>query len=242
MPEPWSPKVEKRVHPLGEQGVRSSLDEVAKKAAEGAMSFRVKRWIGDIFRRAKNQGIAVNTPKARAVLLLKAVQQKLWIPDPVGVEFIPGAHLLACDKDDADGPCMQGDDCDGKAVLLGAAFSAAGIHSLIAGHAYNKERNISHVLNVAHAENRWWYADGSTEFPLGECVRFTRERLLGVPNGKMLCDKDVCLTDAGRGRSIDPDDVEPLNGGTFVGVNGLPQGRIMWLNGLQAPARVRWLG
>jgi hypothetical protein len=214
---PWSPQIEKRVHPLGEKGVRSSLDEVAKKAAEGANSFRVRKWVGDILDKGRKNGSKVNSALGRARVLLKAAQDKLWFPDPVGAEWIPGAHLMACSVDDKDGPCLKGDDCDGLAVLLGAACTCAGIPTLIVGHGYDKERNISHVLCAVHANDRWWYADPSTEYPIGEYMKFTRERILAIPSGKVVCDARNCLT---RGAGISPDVTEPSGGGTFVGVNG----------------------
>lgn len=119
-------------------------------------------------------------------------------------------------------------NCDDLTVLLAAAFASVGIHTLIVGHAYDKGRHISHVLAAAYASDQWWYADPSTDFPLGKCEPFTRERLLGVPNAKLICDKDVCI---GGPKKISPEDVEPVQG-TFVGVNGLPE---------QEEPDVRWI-
>lgn len=214
----WAPDVERRTHPFGSRGVNSSLDEVAKKAAEGALSFRVRKWVGDCLDRARKNGQKTNSGIARARILLKAAQDKLWIPDPVGAEWMPGAHLLACSVDDKDGPCLKGEDCDGLAILLGAACTNAGIPTLIVGHSYDKEQNISHVLCAVHVNDRWWYADPSTEYPLGEYMKFTRERILAIPSGKMVCDSRSCLT---GGKNISPDVTEPTGGGTFVGVNGV---------------------
>lgn len=229
----WAPKIEKRAHPFGEKGVRSSLEEVAKKASEGANSFRVQKWVGDVLDAARSQGSKVDSAIGRARALLKAAQQKLWKPDPVGTEWIAGAHLLACKVDDPDGPCLKAGDCDDLAVLLGAACTNAGIPTLIVGHGYDAEKNISHVLCAVHANGRWWYADPSTDFPLGQHVKFTRERILAIPSGKVVCDAANCLV--GGKRAIDPDVVEPAGGGMFVGVNGLP-------DNMPTASSVRWLG
>lgn len=101
--------VENRIHPLGEAGVRSSLEEVAKKAAEGGRRDDVRRWAVQMLDEARKKGFAASTPRDRARILLEAVQAKLWVPDPVGTEFIQGAHLTACT--DPDGQCFHGGDC-----------------------------------------------------------------------------------------------------------------------------------
>lgn len=225
MPKPWS--IEKRTHPWGEDGVRSSLNEVAKKAAEGAAHPNVRTWAIEMLDAARERGENVHAPRDRARVLLSAVQRKLWVPDPVGTEYIPAAHLLACDpKKPKDGQvCVRGDDCDGKSVLLGAALSTVGIYTLIVGHAYNEKKQIEHVLCAGYINKQWLYADPSTNLPLGKCVPFSRERLLSIPNVQVLCDDSVCIGT----QQFDPDKFEFVDRGVFVGVNGVPD-----LNGLAA--------
>lgn len=364
---------------MGERGVNYSLEQVAERASKGAIDPRVRAWAIECLDRARKQQLPVKGGLARARVLLRAVQQKLWVPDPVATEFMAGAHLTACvDKNapcfrggdcfpvgtlvlskergllaiehvepgesiwglnswtiveavvdkgrlpvscvllsngstlalteghfvtrvDADGlakvrvadlsvddrlaspdnlpltdisaekragflsfrdssefprvrevyrnlisvPCydIQTEDhyvylpehdvtvnnCDDLTVLLAAAFASVGIHTLIVGHAYDKGKNISHVLCAAYANDQWWYADPSTDMPIGQCEPFTRERLLGVPNAKLICDKDACIST----RKISPEEVEPKRG-TFVGVNGLPElteNHVRWIKG-----------
>lgn len=236
MPTPkWS--VEKREHPWGEQGIRSSLDEVAKKAAQGASHPTVRTYVGKKLKRAQEQGQSVSRPRDRAQILLGVVQrEKLWIPDPVGTEYIPAPHLLACDAEDGE-QCIEADDCDGKASLLGAMFSSVGIHTLIVGHAYNELKQIEHVLCAAYLDKSWYYADPSTNLPLGKCVPFSRERVLSIPNVQVLCDDTVCV---GR-KQFDPDKMDFVDRGVFVGVSGPPSldglsAEVVWVAEPRAPS------
>lgn len=237
VPTPKAWNVVKRDHPWGETGIRSSLDEVAKAAAAGAVHPAVHTYIGKKLKRAQERGQSVSRPRDRAQILLGVVQrEKLWIPDPVGTEYIPAAHLLACDAED-DEHCIESDDCDGKASLLGAMLSSAGIYTLIVGHAYNELRQIEHVLCAAYLDKSWHYADPSTTLPLGKCVPFSRERVLSIPNVQMLCDDTVCL---GR-RQFDPEKLEFVDKGVFVGVSGPPDmeglsARLVWVTEPRAPS------
>lgn len=384
----WSPSVEKRQHPFGERGVFSSLEEVCRRAKKGAVSPKVRMWaIEQLDRARKTRGLKMNTEKERAEVLLKAVQQKLWVPDPVGTEWMAGSHLMACDPAQ-DGVCFRGGDCfpqgtlvlgeghelvaiedvkpgmkiwgldrwskveavaykgvlpvdvitlnngsevklteghkvyvldcskhpmlgdqdgplavvpgDGRrepswagggcacsiesrvekrvrvrevregmvlttpergyrveveridrdvekhecwdiqtddhrvflhgsdvtvsncddlVVLLGACFVCVGLYTCIVGHAYNKQKQIQHVLTSVFAGGRWYYADPSTDLRLGECVDFSRERIYSLPNVQMLCDRDVCFTSP---RDFNPEQNNFVARGDFVGVNGVP--------------------
>jgi len=370
----WKPKIERREHPYGEQGVRSSLDAVADKAAKGGADPRVRAWAIECLERARRSGKKVGNERGRAEALLGAVQKKLWVPDPVGTEFIAGAHLTACT--DKDAPCFHGGDCfpeetlvlkeckgeapilvrmrglraqdriwglnswtvveavvtkgslavdvvhlsndsklrltnnhkvyvregeeerriavtdlevgmvlsqphvatlphtssqtmrrepdgvhverieratvltlccdiqtsdhrvylpecdvtvancDDLVVLLASSFLSVGLNTMVVGHAYNTQKNIQHVLAAVRIADQWQYADPSTDFPLGKCERFTRERLLSVPNVKVVCDETSCLSNPA---SIDPDREGFVEKGLFVGVDGVPHsGREIW--------------
>lgn len=234
MPAPWKNVVE-RDHPFGDRGVNQSLDEVAKRVAKGALSPRVRTWAIEQLDEARRSGLSsVKNANERAKVLLRAVQKKLWVPDPVGAEYMPAAELLACDPEkDKDQICVRGDDCDGLATLLGAAWMSVGIHTLVVGHSYDEdEKAIEHVLCAAHLEGVWRYGDPSTDLPLGQCVPPTRERVLSVPSVRVVCDADTCIGSSGA-RHIKPDDY--IDKGVFVGVDGIPGS----LRGLSA--RVVWL-
>jgi len=243
----WNPSVESRPHPFGEAGVRSSLEEVCQRAAKGASEVlgdakqlaRVRTYAIKLLSEAKSAGKQVHRPGHRARVLLEAVQhKKLWVPDPIGIEYIPAAHLMACDgPTHEDGtPCLAGDDCDGKVVLLAAMFMAVGLYTMIVGHAYDKSATISHVLTKVYFDGKWHYADPSqlgngTYQPLGVCVSYTRERYYSMPEIKVICDGTSCDT-----THFDPEDHDFVRRGTFVGLNGIP------VEELPPEAAVRWLG
>ena len=238
----WTPQVQRKDHPFGEQGVITSLEAVAERVALGATSPKVRMWAIECLDRArKERGWKMDTEKERAIVLLEACQAKLWVPDPVGVEWMAGAHLMACDPE-KDGVCFRGNDCDDLVILLGSCFSSVGLYTSIVGHAYDREKNISHVLTSVWVNGRWMYADPSTDLPLGECVKFTRERVYSVPNIKMICDSNVCFTHPTR---FNPDMNDYVGEGGFVGVSGPPKKldgvpNFAWLS---APRRdVQWLG
>lgn len=233
---PWNPKVEKREHPFGELGVRSSLEEVAKRIADGYTHPKVRVWAIECLERARRERrIKCNTEEQRAEVLLAAVQKKLWVPDPTGAEWMGGAHLMACDVGDKDAPCFHGGDCDDLVILLNSCFLSVGLGALVVGHAYDRGQQIGHVLSAARVSGKWMYADPSTDLPLGQCVEFTRERILSVPTVKVVCDEDVCLSNP---RQWDPEESGFVEKGVFVGVDGPPtRPTFAWI---VEPEKVRW--
>lgn len=127
--------------------------------------------------------------------------------------------------------------CDDLVILLGSCFSAVGIYTAIVGHAYNRGKDISHVLTSVWINGQWQYADPSTDLPLGECVQFTRERVYSVPNVQMICDANMCFTHPGR---FDPQKNNFDGEGSFVGVSGVGVPQFAWL--AKPSRKVQWLG
>jgi len=229
---PWK-SVTERPHPFGKVGVNSSLDEVARRVAQGAIDPGVRTWAIEMLDVARKGSQKEQTTRERAVILLQAVQKKLWVPDPIGAEYMPAATLLACDpKTSPNKVCVRGDDCDGLASLLGAAWMSVGIYTLIVGHAYNDDHDIEHVLCAARLNGRWEYGDPSTDYALGKCVPATWERCLSVPNIKVVCDEASCIGASGA-RHIDPERMNFVSKGVFVGVDGLRglRARVVWMAG-----------
>jgi hypothetical protein len=245
-------QVEQRDHPWGARGVNSSLEEVAKKAAEGAIRPEVRTWAVEILDKARKAGRKVNNDRARANEILKACQAKLWVPDPVFAEYITPARLLACEKHGDNGNiCIKAEDCDGLCVLCAAAFMSVGLHSMIVGHGYGKDKQIRHVITAVRIDEKWNYADPSTPefraaFPLGECMPFTHERLLSVPNVKVICDADKCITNP---TMYNPDEHNFVDQGLFIGISGVPEEiadapfewKLQWIDDEPAPIQ-RTLG
>lgn len=231
--------IEKRVHPYGAAGVQSSLEEVAKKIKEGYTHPKVRAWAVECLERARReQGRKADTERERAEILLRAVQKKLWVPDPVGAEWMAGAHLMACDKSTKDDLCILSGDCDDASVMLGSCFLCVGLDTMIVGHAY-EGKHIEHVLCAVRIgkgpKGQWWYADPTTDFPLGTVARYSWERLLSVPNIQTLCDEASCLRDP---KAWDPEKHNFVVQGQFVGVNGPPRIKFAWL--VEPPPRLVW--
>ncbi len=229
---PWK-NVTEREHPFGTKGVNQSLDEVARRVSTGSRDPAVRTWAVEVLDEARKAGVSsVTNTEERARVLLKAVQQKLWVPDPVGVEYMPAARLLACNEKKNNGSvCVRGDDCDGLATLLGASWMSVGVYTVVVGHGYDDEGNIEHVLCAAWVNGAWRYGDPSTDLPLGKCVPFSHERLLSVPNIKVICDEEVCIGQDGA-RHLNPDRLEFVEKGVFVGVDGIHlvglRSKILW--------------
>lgn len=221
----WQPKATTRPHPFGETGINSSLEETALRAAGLLASpedlAKIRTWAIEKLDDARKKGRRVGSPRDRVEILLQAVQQKLWVPDPVGIEYIPGAHLLACDDNKEGAVCVKGDDCDGLVVLLAACLLAVGVYCMVAGHSYNGDTLISHVLVKAYYDGRWHYADPSPlipsyrHMPLGTCAPYTRERCYSLPEVKVVCDGATCK------KNFNPSDAGFVKKGNFVGVSGV---------------------
>jgi hypothetical protein len=238
-----------REHPYGEQGTRTSLDRVAEYVAEGISSPYVRTWAIDRLVEARDAGQTVDNPAARARVILQAAQTKLWVPDPVNAEYIPKAHLLACDpkkphqdEQGNDIACLGGDDCDGLLVMCASAFGAVGLHVAVVGHGYDGS-SIEHVLCVVWFNEKWNYADPSlAELRLGECVPFKRERVIGIPNRQVLCDASACFS--GAQTQFNPEKHNFVERGIFVGVGAPPTSMrgltstVMWE---KKPRPVTWV-
>jgi len=161
-----------------------------------------------------------------------------------------GAHLLACDASTQDDICFLGADCDELVILLGACFLAVGLQCVICGHAYDASGSIQHVvlgvrirkqgglsaISGDRHQYEYLYADPSLpDLKLGQITAFTRERVLSVPDVRVICDAKNCLVN----RDYDPDELNFVSRGVFVGVDGPPErAAFAWLG---AP-RMQWIG
>lgn len=240
MPEPQKLKIEKRDHPFGERGIRSSLEEVAKRIKAGVGHPKVMTWSAECLERArKEEKLAADTERERAEILLRAVQKKLWIPDPVATEWMAGAHLMACDRSTKDELCVAPIDCDDHCILLGACLMSVGLYVMVCGHGY-KGNQISHVLLLVRVNGEWLYADPSVPtMPLGTCTKFTRERWLSLPEIKVVCDSNLCMTD--RTKRLDPEKNGFVEQGMFVGVDGPPRIGLAWLVEPKPSQQIEWI-
>jgi len=206
-------KVVRREHPRGERGTTLSLEEVAKKAAEGRLDPEVRAW-------AIDKLIANGNPrdvKTRAAILLEALRKEVaYVPDPTDAEFIPGARCVL-GKFGCDGLKLRGEDCDGLLVAYLAACGSVGIEGAVVGHGYDSPSgNLSHVLAAIYDGKQWYMADPSTKQPFGVVDRPARERWVAVPSGAVMCDSSKGQTCSPSGIGSGLRNMRPT--GDFVGV------------------------
>lgn len=212
----WWVDDHRQEQPLGEAGVRFSLEKVAQKVAEGRLHPDVRAWATRKLKEAGNPAGA----KARGEVLLNAIRAESgWAPDPTAAEFMPGAHLMLS-PDGVTPPKFALGDCDDLTIayLSGylAAVESVGARAAVVGHSYSADRAIGHVLGAVFDKGRWWYADPSLpDMPFGECKKPTRERVYAVPSGEMFCDAALCLS--GSLPRPPPEDTR----GVFLSINGL---------------------
>lgn len=251
----WTPTVDKHDHPVGEAGVRYSLEKVAelvKRAQEAFRSPEIRQLALQILDDAKKAGAGIDNDEERAKAILYWVQEnRIWAPDPVGTEMMTGAHLTACVNPNA--PCFRGGDCDDLVILTASLLLAVGIYACIVGHAYRSDRQIVHVLAAAWCKGKWHYCDpskpqGRAHYPFGSAQTPTRERVLALPNGKVICDQRSCFKD---NPGMHPDKIGFIDKGVFVGIDGVPEdvslqelslghapaSRVQWVK----PSRVQWV-
>ncbi len=219
----WQPQMTEHPHPAGYDGVKASLDAVVSRIREGRKHPMVRSWAGKRLVEAGN-------PKghiARAKALFDAMKrQNIWVPDPRGVEYMAGAHLVLGDGDES--PMMPAVDCDELVLSYLAACESVGVPTAVVGAAYDRDGNISHVLGmVTDEKGAWYYADPSTEYPFGEAHKATYEEVIDVASGKRICTASSCSVPL-QGTKLDTQPVW-----SFVGVNGIPEAGMVGETGPQ---------
>jgi hypothetical protein len=211
-------RVERRNHPRGEAGTRVSLEETAKRAAEGRLDPRTRAW-------AIEKLVQGGNPKsitARASIILTALRrERIYVPDPTDAEFIPSA---ACTLVGCEGLKFLGEDCDGLLVSFLAAVGSIGIEGAVVGHGYEENGQLSHVLAAIYDGKVWHMGDPSTAQPFGTVSHPKRERWVAVPSGQTMCDTIEGGCDPNKiGSGLHGKNMRPY--GDFVGV-GAPHGTI----------------
>lgn len=110
----WWVDDHRQEQPLGEAGVRFSLEKVAQKVAEGRLHPDVRAWATRKLKEAGNPAGA----KARGEVLLSAIRAESgWAPDPTAAEFMPGAHLMLS-PDGVTPPKFALGDCFPQGTLV----------------------------------------------------------------------------------------------------------------------------
>lgn len=203
------PKVlERGKQPLGEKGIRKSLETVVKMAAEGQYDPAVRMWA---INAQKAEGIQNDSSvPERANALLRSFRKiLLWVDDPANAEWMQSANSTLHK--------FMGGDCDDLTIAyvscLASLLSTSGFRAAVVGHGYDENRNIGHVLAAVWdpRSKEWFYADPSAteaEAPFGKfMIPPTRERVYDAITGEMMCDADACLFGSGSLKGVAPDPI-----------------------------------
>jgi hypothetical protein len=124
---PHSTPVKIESYPLGPEGIDRSIRQIAHFARqarlEGELDGKsVRGWAAGKLKAVGIDGRSrTGTIRERTQCLLDAVRaQTIYVPDPVGAEWIQAPHVTLCLRD----LCIPAEDCDGlMATLMGAMMS-----------------------------------------------------------------------------------------------------------------------
>lgn len=208
-------KTETKPHPRGEQGTKASVAEMLKKIRAGKKDPRVRAWAIETI---KNAGTPRDKLTQAKALLDRLRKDRIYLEDPVDVEFIPSA---ACTLVGCDGLMFLGEDCDGLTVAFLSAAESIGIEGAVIEHSYSAHQVSEHVMAAVRAGDKWYRCDPSTKQPFGEVSEPTRERLVMITTGKLGCDNSKGFCDLGKVGSVMDDMRETAE---FVGVGRPRQG------------------
>jgi hypothetical protein len=111
-------RVTRLEYPPGLGGVKLSLEQIAQRIREGALSPKVQGAAADVLLKAgfNGRGNDAGTTRQRAATLLNYVRQTvLYAPDPPGTEYVKSAEAMLCLR---PGLCVRIGDCFPKGALL----------------------------------------------------------------------------------------------------------------------------
>ena len=173
-------------YPVGVAGVKLSLEQIALRIREGALSPAVQGVAFDALLKAgfTGRGDSAGNTRARAAALLDFVKRAtLYAPDPPGVEYVKSAEAMLCLR---PGLCVRGGDCDDQLVLLGSMLMGVGIPVQILKQTFGYGDQ-EHVLVEAQDEGGQWFPlDPSSTMPSGMKARASQEFRLDPSNPSMV--------------------------------------------------------
>jgi hypothetical protein len=168
-------KVSQAPYPTGPEGARVSLETIAKRIREGQSDPRIVELAGKILIEAgfNGRGMGAGSNSERVGALLGWVRGwLLYVPDAPGTERIASAAALACVSKDL---CIRIGDCDDQLVLLGSLVGAIGIHVRIVKQNFGPDVQEHVLLEASDESGAWFYADPSTNQPIGGAPRALSE-------------------------------------------------------------------
>lgn len=206
---------ERKSHPRGERGTKTSIQEIVKRATEGRLDPRVRAWAMEALQQADWPKDKIGQAKA---VLAKLRAERHYVEDPVDAEFMPSA---ACTLEGCQGLVFLGEDCDGLLIAYLAAIESIGIEGAVLSHSYSPNQATEHVLAAVFDGGVWHRCDPSTKQPWGEVSKPTRETVTLIPSGKLVCDQPGWCDMTSLGSNINH--LRARETGDFVGV-GRPGG------------------
>ena len=172
-------------YPAGLGGVKLSLEQIAQRIREGALSPKVQGVAADALLKAgfNGRGNDAGSTRQRAAALLSFVRATtLYAPDPPGTEYNKSAEAMLCLR---PGLCVRVGDCDDQVVLLGSLLMGVGIPVNVVKQTFGFGDQ-EHVLLEAVTEAGLFPLDPSSDMPAGQKASATHEFKLDPSNPSMI--------------------------------------------------------
>jgi transglutaminase-like putative cysteine protease len=173
-------------YPPGVAGVKLSLQQIAQRIREGALSPKVQGVAFDALLGAGFAGRGANAggAHARASALLSFVRQHtLYAPDPPGVEYMKSAEAMLCL---APNLCIRGGDCDDQLILLGSMVMGVGIPVQVLKQTFGVGDQEHVLLEAQDDSGQWFPLDPSSDMPAGRKAYASEEYRLDPSNPTMI--------------------------------------------------------
>lgn len=174
--------------PIGEDGVRYSLEQVAEYASEGRFEPRVISWTTH---ELANAGFPKSDIEKARVIHNGILRDICWVQDPVDSELIRNPRLMLPDPVTGEKAMFPAGDCDDISATELACMMSVGLRAAALGHSYEDDEQIGHVLGEVwdSAGKRWHFIDGSSrKLKFGEAFEPTRSRRIELPTKMVTCD------------------------------------------------------
>jgi hypothetical protein len=178
-------RVTRMEYPAGLGGVKLSLEQIAQRIREGALSPKVQGAAADALLKAgfNGRGNDAGSARQRAAALLQFVRSTtLYAPDPPGTEYNKSAEAMLCLR---PGLCVRVGDCDDQIVLLGSLLMGVGIPVNVVKQTFGLGDQ-EHVLLEAVTESGLFPLDPSSDMPAGTKAPASHEFKLDPSNPSMI--------------------------------------------------------